>query len=96
MPDRAREDTPVVSPSGLAARGVDRPSTPDARPGPAVETFELYLTRRDGAESFEPLTCLPLEIVTKVRARLVDGGFVFADIRQAGRPLFILDESRDP
>lgn len=57
---------------------------------PLVQTFELYLTGRDGVRRFEPLTCQPLEIVTRVRPRLIDADAVSVEVWQAGLRLFIL------
>lgn len=96
MPDRARENTSDVDPSAVLGPREARPPSPRTALGPAVETYELHLTRRDGVVSFEPLTCRPLEIVTRVRARLVDGDCVCADVRQAGRSLFILEDATGP
>lgn len=103
MPDRPCEKTSengqagaIGPPGDRAVAGPERGPT-GARAMPLVQTFELYLTGRDGVRRFEPLTCQPLEIVTRVRPRLIDADAVSAEVWQAGQRLFILaGASEDP
>jgi len=105
MPDRPDKKTArngqadVVGPRApWTAADPDRVATRDgARAMPLVQTFELYLTGRDGVRRFEPLTCQPLEIITRVRPKLIDADAVAVEVWQAGQRLFILEgTSEDP
>ena len=105
MPDRPHKKTArhaqadVIGPRApRTAAEPDRHATrAGARAMPLVQTFELYLTGRDGVRRFEPLTCQPLEIITRARPRLIDADAVSVEIWQAGQRLFILaGASEDP
>lgn len=62
---------------------------------PLHQTYELYLTSKDGGTHFEPLTLAPGEDVREIVGRRFDDDLNAIEVRRAGMHLFSLRRSRD-